>query len=44
MDPEVGDRDPQLDEEAIAEFVSEQAKEYDTYGKRENLPQYRALN
>ena len=25
---QVGDRDPQLDEEAIAEFVSEQAKEY----------------
>lgn len=38
------DKDPQLNEEAIAEFVSEQAKEYDTYGKRENLPQYRALN
>lgn len=31
---QVGDRDPQLDEEAIAEFVSEQAKEYDTYGKK----------
>lgn len=38
------DKDPQLNEEAIAEFVSEQAKGYDTYGKRENLPQYRALN
>jgi lipoprotein-anchoring transpeptidase ErfK/SrfK len=31
---QVGDRDPQLDEEAIAEFVSEQAKGYDTYGKK----------
>lgn len=28
------DKDPQLDEKAIAEFVSEQAKEYDTYGKK----------
>lgn len=28
------DRDPQLDEDAIAEFVAEQAKEYDTYGKK----------
>ena len=28
------DKDPQLDEEAIAEFVAEQAKEYDTYGKK----------
>lgn len=27
-------KDPQLDEEAIAEFVGEQAKEYDTYGKK----------
>lgn len=27
-------KDPQLDEEAIAEFVAEQAKEYDTYGKK----------
>ena len=25
---QVGDRDPQLDEEAVAEFVAEQAKEY----------------
>ena len=31
---QVGDRDPQLDEEAVAEFVAEQAKEYDTYGKK----------
>lgn len=28
------DKDPQLNEEAIAEFVAEQAKEYDTYGKK----------
>ena len=28
------DKDPQLDEDAIAEFVAEQAKEYDTYGKK----------
>ena len=28
------DKDPQLDEEAIAAFVAEQAKEYDTYGKK----------
>ena len=28
------DKEPQLDEEAIAEFVAEQAKEYDTYGKK----------
>lgn len=34
-------KDPQLDEEAIGEFVAEQAKEYDTYGKRESLPQFR---
>ena len=27
-------KDPQLDEEAIEEFVAEQAKEYDTYGKK----------
>ncbi len=27
-------KDPQLDEEAIGEFVAEQAKEYDTYGKK----------
>ena len=31
---QVGDRDLQLDEEAVAEFVAEQAKEYDTYGKK----------
>ena len=31
------DKDPQLDEKAIAEFVSEQAKEYDTYGKKEKI-------
>lgn len=28
------DKEPQLDEEAIEEFVAEQAKEYDTYGKK----------
>ena len=28
------DGNPQLDEEAIKEFVAEQAKEYDTYGKK----------
>ena len=30
----VDDKEPQLDEEAIEEFVAEQAKEYDTYGKK----------
>ena len=28
------DKEPKLDEEAIEEFVAEQAKEYDTYGKK----------
>lgn len=28
------DREPQLNEEAIEKFVAEQAKEYDTYGKK----------
>lgn len=28
------DKEPQLDEEAIEAFVAEQAKEYDTYGKK----------
>ncbi|MCM1046110.1 MAG: peptidoglycan binding domain-containing protein [Candidatus Gastranaerophilales bacterium] len=28
---------PSLDEEAIADFVAEQAREYDTYGKRRNF-------
>lgn len=28
------DKEPQLDEEAIEQFVAEQAKEYDTYGKK----------
>lgn len=29
----VKDNEPQLDEEAVAEFVNENAREYDTYGK-----------
>ena len=31
---QMDDKDPQLDEEAIEEFVAEQAKENDTYGKK----------
>ena len=31
---QLDDKAPALDEEAIAEFVAEQAKEYDTYGKK----------
>ena len=31
---QMDDKDPQLNEEAIEEFVAEQAKEYDTYGKK----------
>ena len=31
---ELDDKNPQLNEEAIEEFVAEQAKEYDTYGKK----------
>lgn len=31
------DGEPRLDEEAVAEFVAEKAKELDTYGKRRNF-------
>lgn len=31
---QLDDKTPALDEDAIAEFVAEQAKEYDTYGKK----------